>query len=139
MLVIMNTDGAAAVAVDARLGATVPALGGLAWGVLGVVLILRYRRPGIALAVRRRRPAGAYGVAAPVDGGAAARDTAGRGARRTRAGRPPVPPVAPPAGPTVLSRRRRRSADRSRPGPTPWRAEWGAASTPSSRRVMRGP
>ena len=31
-LVVMNTDGSAGVSVDARIGATVPALGGLAWG-----------------------------------------------------------------------------------------------------------
>lgn len=57
-LVVMNSDGSAGVTVDARLGATVPALTGLAWGVLvtglvllviGVLLIL--------LAVRHRSAA----------------------------------------------------------------------------------
>jgi len=64
-LVVMNSDGSAGVSVDARVGATLPALGGLAWGVfivglgllvIGVVLIV--------LAVRRRRvaPAAPYGA-----------------------------------------------------------------------------
>ena len=55
MLVVMNADGSAGVSVDARIGATVPALGGLAWGLLGaglfclligvVLLVLAIRRP----------------------------------------------------------------------------------------------
>lgn len=54
-LVIMNADGSAGVSVDARIGATAPALGGLAWGILGgglflclvavLVLVLAIRRP----------------------------------------------------------------------------------------------
>ena len=57
-LVIMNADGSAGVAVDARIGATTPALGGLAWGLLGaglflclvatLVLVLALRRPSAA-------------------------------------------------------------------------------------------
>ena len=55
IFVVMNADGSAGVAMDARIGATVPALGGLAWGVLvgglflvviGVLLlVLAIRRP----------------------------------------------------------------------------------------------
>jgi hypothetical protein len=57
-LVIMNADGSAGVAVDARIGATAPALGGLAWGLLGVGLFLVLVAVlVIALAARRRRPA----------------------------------------------------------------------------------
>lgn len=57
-LIVMNSDGSAGVSVDARVGATVPALTGLAWGVLvsglfllvvGVLLIV--------LAVHRRHVA----------------------------------------------------------------------------------
>ena len=57
-LVIMNADGSPGVAVDARIGASTPALGGLAWGLLGVglflclvatlVLVLAARRPSAA-------------------------------------------------------------------------------------------
>jgi len=39
LLVIMNADGSAGVAVDARIGAEVPALGGIAWGVLGAGVV----------------------------------------------------------------------------------------------------
>jgi hypothetical protein len=67
-LVVMNADGSAGVSVQARVGATVPALSGLAWGLLaaGVVLVV----VGvllIVLAARRRAvpaPAG-YGMPAP--------------------------------------------------------------------------
>ena len=73
MLVIMNADGSADVAVDARIGATLPALEGLAWGALiaGVVLtVLAVLVIGLAL----RRPAAQtpvpYGYQpAPVSGG----------------------------------------------------------------------
>jgi hypothetical protein len=63
-LVVMNADGSAGVSVQARVGATVPALSGLAWGLLagGLVLVLA----GVllvVLAARRRAvaPAG-YGM-----------------------------------------------------------------------------
>jgi hypothetical protein len=62
-LVVMNSDGSSGVSVDARLGATVPALGGLAWGVLAVGLVLLVIGVLlIVLAVRRRRvaPTGPY-------------------------------------------------------------------------------
>ena len=56
-LVVMNADGSAGVAVDARIGATIPALTGLAWGLLGgglfllllavLLLVLGLRRPAV--------------------------------------------------------------------------------------------
>jgi hypothetical protein len=57
-LIVMNSDGSAGVSVDARLGATVPALTGLAWGVLVAGLfLLAIGLLLIVLAVRRRRVA----------------------------------------------------------------------------------
>jgi hypothetical protein len=57
IFVVMNADGSAGVAIDARVGATVPALGGLAWGLLGVGLLLAVIGGLlVALAVRRRPP-----------------------------------------------------------------------------------
>jgi hypothetical protein len=54
-LVVMNADGSAGLAVDARIGATLPALDGLSWGLLGgglfllllavLMLVLAIRRP----------------------------------------------------------------------------------------------
>ncbi|HET6394232.1 MAG TPA: hypothetical protein VFG13_15500 [Blastococcus sp.] len=68
-LVIMNADGSPGVAVDARIGATTPALGGLAWGLLGVglflclvatlVLVLAARRPSAAPGTPYGTPYGA--------------------------------------------------------------------------------
>ena len=62
-LVVMNADGSAGVAVDARIGATIPALTGLAWGLLGgglfllllavLLLVLGLRRPAAGAALRR--------------------------------------------------------------------------------------
>ena len=64
--VVMNADASSGVSIDARIGATVPALGGLAWGVLGVgvflllvgtlLLVLAIRRPG-SRSWGRRTPA----------------------------------------------------------------------------------
>ena len=55
MLVVMNAGGSAGISVESRIGATVPALGGLAWGLLiaglvclviaALVLVLAIRRP----------------------------------------------------------------------------------------------
>lgn len=108
VLVVMNADGSAGVSVDARLGATVPALGGLAWGLLGVGLVMLLLGVlAIVLAVHRRRPpavpygAGPYGPGvqmpagpppswtppAPVD-----RTTAADAGAETPVTRPPVPP-----------------------------------------------
>ena len=55
ILVVMNADGSADVEIDARVGATLPALGGLAWGLLVVGLLLAVIGSLlVALAVRRR-------------------------------------------------------------------------------------
>ena len=64
-LIVMNADGSAEVSVDARVGATVPALGGLAWGLLGAGLFLLLLGVLVVLlAVRRPRAAGTpYGGA----------------------------------------------------------------------------
>ena len=55
LFVVMNADGSAGVAMDVRIGATLPALGGLAWGLLVsgllclvlsvLLLVLAIRRP----------------------------------------------------------------------------------------------
>jgi hypothetical protein len=57
-LIVMNADGSARVSVNASVGATVPALTGLAWGLLGaglfliligvLLLVLAIRRPKVA-------------------------------------------------------------------------------------------
>jgi hypothetical protein len=60
-LVIMNADGSAGVAVDARIGATVPALGGLGWGLLGTGLFLLLVAVLVLVLASRRRPAAATG------------------------------------------------------------------------------
>ena len=68
-LVIMNADGSAGVAVDARIGATAPALGGLAWGLLvgGLVLGLV---AALVLVLAARRPSPAPGApTGPLPGG----------------------------------------------------------------------
>jgi hypothetical protein len=77
MLVVMNADGSADVSVDARLGATVPALDGLAWGLLGagafctivavVLLVMAARRPARYTGPPSAFPA-AYPPAAPPPG-----------------------------------------------------------------------
>jgi hypothetical protein len=54
--VVMNADASSGVSIDARIGATIPALGGLAWGVLGVgVFLLLVGVLLLVLAVRRPR------------------------------------------------------------------------------------
>lgn len=66
-LVIMNADGSAGVSVDARIGATAPALGGLAWAVFGVGLFLCLVGVLLLALAARSRPAAAawspYGTA----------------------------------------------------------------------------
>lgn len=106
-LVVMNPDASADVSVDARLGATVPALGGLAWGLLaGGLFLLVIGGLVILLAVRRRPAAagGPYGAGVPMPPGPPPswappapvdRDTASD----TRAESPTgVPPQVPPTG-----------------------------------------
>jgi hypothetical protein len=104
LFVVMNADGSAGVYVDARVGATVPALGGLAWGLLGagafltligiVLLVVAIRRPA------RRVPP--YGAPTPAPTGpppywtppVPSDRTTAADARPdpTRSGRPPTPP-----------------------------------------------
>jgi hypothetical protein len=86
MLVVMNADGSARVSVDARIGATVPALGGLAWVLLGAGLCcVLIGVPVIALAIRRR-PAGRPG---PRPGGAVAPAPAASPSEATPRAAPP--------------------------------------------------
>jgi hypothetical protein len=83
LFVVMNADGSAGVAMDARIGATVPALGGLAWGLIGgglfllvigtLLLVLAIRRPQVGRAyaggpyVMPSGPAPSWSPPAPVD------------------------------------------------------------------------
>lgn len=99
VFVVMNADASAGVSIDARIGATVPALGGLAWGLLGVgvvlllisvlVIVLAVRRPPVVYAGPPQAP---WTPPAPVDRTTAA--DAQPGAERVV---PPGPP-GPPAG-----------------------------------------
>ena len=61
LFVAMNADGSAGVAMNARIGATVPALGGFAWGVLGTgVFLLLIGVLLLVLAIRRPKVGRAY-------------------------------------------------------------------------------
>jgi hypothetical protein len=100
----MNADGSAGVYVDARIGATVPALGGLAWGLLGagafitligiVLLVVAIRRPArrvppyVAPTPAPTGPPPYWTPPVPSD------RTTAADARPdpTRSGRPPTPP-----------------------------------------------
>ncbi len=94
----MNADGSAGVAIDARIGATIPALGGLAWAVLGTgLLLLVIGALLLVLAFRRRKvvyvgppPTTPWSVPVPVDRTTAA-DARGDESRT-------APPPAPPGG-----------------------------------------
>jgi hypothetical protein len=66
MLVVMNTDASAGLVVDGRIGATAPALDGLAWGVLIAGLFVTIIGVLLVALSIRRRPSGPpppYGVA----------------------------------------------------------------------------
>jgi hypothetical protein len=65
MLVVMNADGSAGVSVDARIGATVPALDGLGWGLLVSGLVFAAIAV-LLLVLAIRRPADRRGPAQPV-------------------------------------------------------------------------
>jgi len=101
LFVVMNADGSAGVAMDARVGATVPALGGLAWGVLGMglflvlvgtlLLVLAIRRPRVGRAytggpfVMPSGPAPSWAPPTPTD-----RTTAADAAPDSTSTRPPT-------------------------------------------------
>jgi hypothetical protein len=103
MFVVMNADGSGGVAIDARVGATVPALTGLAWGVLGLglflvvvgtlLLVLALRRPRAAKAystgpyVMPSGPTPSWTPPPPVD-----RDTAADARLETPSSTPPQQP-----------------------------------------------
>ena len=104
MFVVMNADGSAGVSIDARIGATVPALGGLAWGVFGTGLLLLVI--GVLLVVLATRRRSAQYVGPPVGGrrpdspppwtppAPVDRTTAADAQHDTaRTDRPPVPPT----------------------------------------------
>jgi hypothetical protein len=99
LFVVMNADASAGVAIDARVGATFPALTGLAWGLLGVgVLLLVISVLLLVLSLRDRParyagppagpPSAPWTVPPPVD------RTTAADARpdESRTGPPPVPP-----------------------------------------------
>ena len=65
MLVVMNVDGSAGISVDARIGATVPALDGIAWGLLIAGLVCAAIAV-VLLILGIRRPADRRGPAQPV-------------------------------------------------------------------------
>jgi len=88
-LVVMNADGSANIAVAASIGAQVPALTGLAWGVLIAGLV--FTAIGVLLIVLavRRRPA------APSGAGYGYPTSPAYGYPTTSASSGPVPPGAP--------------------------------------------
>ena len=110
----MNADGSAGVSVDARVGATVPALTGLAWGLLGAGLFLVLI--GV-LADRARRPA-------PPVAGSTALPSGGPYGPSRRAASPP-PSWTPPA-----------PVDRSTAADAGWRRP---ASSAATRRLIPRP
>ena len=65
MLVVMNADGSAGISVDARIGATVPALDGIGWGLLLAGLVCAAIAV-VLLILGIRRPADRRGPAQPV-------------------------------------------------------------------------
>ena len=105
-LIVMNADGSAGVSVDARVGATVPALTGLAWGLLGaglflvligvLLLVLALRHPKVGRGytggpyVMPSGPAPSWSPPAPVD-----RTTAADARAETPTN---APPPGPPTG-----------------------------------------
>jgi hypothetical protein len=73
LIVVMNADGSPDVSVEARIGATLPGLTGLAWGLLvGGVVLLLVSALLFVLALRRgssRPPAASTGFGVPTPGG----------------------------------------------------------------------
>ncbi|MCW2702015.1 MAG: exported protein of unknown function [Blastococcus sp.] len=106
-LVVMNADGSADVSVNARIGATVPVLGGVAWELLAGGLFLLVIGGLVVLLAVRRRPAaaaGPYGAGVPMPAGpppswAPPAPVDRRTAADARTESPTgVPPQAPPPG-----------------------------------------
>jgi hypothetical protein len=99
MLVIMNADGSAGVLVQARIGAEFPALGGIAWGVLVVGVVITAVAV-VLLVVGIRRPAERPLV--PPPGPAAVPAPRGPGAQEgwypPAAANPPADPARAPGG-----------------------------------------
>ena len=92
MLVIMNADGSAGISVQARVGATVPALDGLGWGLLVAGLVC-LAIAVLLLVLAIRRPSDRRGAAPSVAGPVPA------GHRAAASGPPssgPLPPWVPP-------------------------------------------
>ena len=109
LFVVMNADASAGVAMDARIGATVPALGGLAWGVgaaglvlvgigtLLLVLAIRRQRPGRGYSAGPYiQPSGIRPVTAPSWTPPAPVDRTKAADARTETPAPSPPPVPPP-------------------------------------------
>ena len=65
LFVVMNADGSAGVSMDVRVGATLPALGGLAWGLLITGLFLTVIGVLLLVLSIRRRPAAVAGPPYP--------------------------------------------------------------------------
>jgi hypothetical protein len=97
LFVVMNEDGSSGISVDARIGAEVPALGGLAWALLGVGLLFLVVGLLLVVLALRRRPAAAgyrepagppWTPPAPTD-----RTTAVDGAPDSESSKPRRPPA----------------------------------------------
>jgi hypothetical protein len=126
LFVVMNADGSAGVSVDARVGATVPALGGLAWGMLGTGLLLLVIGVLLVVLAIRRRPAQYVGP--PIGGRRPPPWT--RPLRSTGA---PPPTTSPGATSPTAERERRRA-----PGGTRRReAPCGGQGVPCQMRALR--
>jgi hypothetical protein len=122
MLVVMNADGSAGLAVDGRIGATAPALDGLAWGVLIAGLVATVIGLLLVALAIRRRPAGPAGppygyVPAP----APAWPAASPSSENPSSGNPPsgAPPSWTPPLPTDRTTAADATPDSARSEPQP--------------------
>ena len=124
MLVVMNADGSAGVSVDARIGATFPALSAIGWGLVitgllalaiaVLLLVLAIRRPSDA---RRGLPPGAWQApAAPVPAGPSSGPPTGPPPWEPSSPEPssPGPPLSPWSPPAQADRA---SAPDAQPSP----------------------
>ncbi len=101
MLVVMNADGSAGISVDSRIGATFPALDGLAWGLL-IVGVVCLALAALLLVLAARRPADHRpGLPPGAWPGPGPSGTTPPWAPQTAADRPTTAPPAPrPASPS---------------------------------------